>query len=62
MCGGLGEFFGVNPVIFRISWGILCLTAVGLVAYIVAAIMIPSDKGRTEKLPEDEIGPRNLQT
>ena len=42
VCGGLGEYFGVDPAIIRIMWVVFCLICgVGILAYIIAWIIIP---------------------
>jgi phage shock protein PspC (stress-responsive transcriptional regulator) len=42
ICGGLGEYFGIDPVIFRIIWVILLLGAgTGLLAYIIFWLIVP---------------------
>ena len=34
VCGGLGEFFGIDPTIIRLIWAILALLGgTGIVAY-----------------------------
>ncbi len=43
ICGGLGEYFNVDPTILRLVWVIFGCTGAGIVAYILAAIIIPSD-------------------
>ena len=43
VCGGLGEYFNVDPTILRLVWVIFGCTGAGIVAYILAAIIIPSD-------------------
>lgn len=45
VCGGIGEYFNIDPTLIRLAWVILSVpTALfgGLVAYIIAAIIIPS--------------------
>ncbi len=43
VCGGLGEYFGVDPVIVRLLVVVFTLMGgAGLIAYIIAAIIIPS--------------------
>ena len=44
VCGGLGDYFNIDHSIIRILYVLLTLASVGigLVAYIVAAIIIPS--------------------
>lgn len=42
VCGGIGEFFEVDPVVIRLLTVIFTLMGgAGLLAYIIAAIMIP---------------------
>ena len=41
VCGGLGEYLDINPKIIRIIWAILiCAYGTGLLAYIIAAIIL----------------------
>lgn len=55
VCGGLGEYFGVDPVLVRIIAVLAALgPGVGVVAYIVAWIIIPDrplELGPVEKEP-----------
>ncbi len=42
VCGGLGEYFDVDPTLVRLATVLLCLYAgTGLLVYIIAAIIIP---------------------
>jgi len=42
VCGGIGEYFGIDPVIVRILWLIATfLDGIGILAYIIAWIAIP---------------------
>ena len=44
VCGGIGEYFDVDPTLVRLAWVILSLTTAGgggVLAYIIAAIIIP---------------------
>lgn len=43
VCGGIGEYFGIDPTIIRIVWAICAFSGVGIVAYIIAAIVIPDE-------------------
>lgn len=46
VCGGIGEYFNVDPVIIRIIWVIWALVyGTGLLAYLLAALIIPKRKG-----------------
>ena len=43
VCGGIAEYFGVDPTIVRLAWVVFCaLGGSGVLAYIIAAIIIPS--------------------
>ena len=45
VCGGIAEYFEVDPTVIRLAWIILTIiTGVipGLLAYIVSAIVIPN--------------------
>jgi len=45
VCGGLGEYFGIDPTIVRIIWVLLGLMGgSGIIAYIIAWIIIPEEK------------------
>lgn len=43
VCGGVGEFFGIDSTIVRFIWAVCGVMGYGIVAYILAAIIIPSD-------------------
>lgn len=43
VCGGLGEFFGIDPTLIRLGWCVFSFCAgAGIWAYIIAAFIIPS--------------------
>ena len=41
VCGGIGEYLGVDPTLIRLLWAVFACSGTGIVAYIVAAINIP---------------------
>jgi phage shock protein C len=42
VCGGLAEYFDIDPVIPRILWVVLALGAgVGILAYLICWLVIP---------------------
>ncbi len=44
VCGGLGEYFNVDPTIIRLLCVVLmCSAGTGVLAYIVAAIIMPEE-------------------
>jgi phage shock protein C len=49
VCAGLGEYAEVDPTIIRLIWVVFTLLSrgVGLVAYIVAWIIIPEGQNET---------------
>lgn len=42
VCGGIGEYFGIDPTVIRIAWVIFGLCGVGLLAYIICALIMPN--------------------
>lgn len=42
VCGGIAEYFNIDPTLIRLAWVLFCaLGGSGILAYIVAAIIIP---------------------
>ena len=42
VCGGIAEYFDIDPVIIRVLWLVaVCCAGSGLLAYIIALIVIP---------------------
>ncbi len=41
VCGGVGEYFAIDPTLIRLLFVIFGLTGAGILAYIIAAIIIP---------------------
>ena len=42
VCGGIAEYFDIDPTLVRLGWVVFCaLGGSGILAYIVAAIIIP---------------------
>ena len=43
VCGGVAEYFNLDPTLVRLGWVVFCaLGGSGILAYIIAAIIIPS--------------------
>ena len=43
VCGGIAEYFDVDPTLIRLLWLILVLcVGTGILAYIVAALIMPN--------------------
>lgn len=42
VCGGIGEYFDIDPTVVRLAWVILGFCGgVGIWSYIIAAVIIP---------------------
>jgi phage shock protein PspC (stress-responsive transcriptional regulator) len=46
VCGGLAEYFNVDPTIVRLLWILFVLTfGTGVLAYLVAWLIVPTKPG-----------------
>lgn len=43
ICGGLGQYFNIDPVIIRILWVILSFSGGGFLAYLICIFVIPEE-------------------
>ena len=44
VCGGIADYFNIDPTLVRLGWVIFCaLGGSGVLAYIIAAIVMPQD-------------------
>ncbi|NLK09141.1 MAG: PspC domain-containing protein [Firmicutes bacterium] len=45
ICGGIGEYFGIDPTVIRLIWAVFSIATVfpGIIAYAVAWIVIPPE-------------------
>ena len=42
VCGGIAEYFGIDPTVVRLIWALFSLMGgCGILAYIIAAVLIP---------------------
>ena len=41
VCGGIGEYFNIDPTLIRLLWAVLACSGPGILAYIIAAGIIP---------------------
>ena len=45
VCSGIGNYLGVDPTVIRVIWALTCVLAgTGLLAYLICALLIPSDE------------------
>lgn len=43
VCGGIGEYLGVDPTLVRLLWVLLSLQGIGIIGYVIAWIIIPEE-------------------
>lgn len=50
VCGGIAKYFNIDPTVVRLGAAVLTVISVGtgLIAYVVAAIVMPEDPGIVE--------------
>lgn len=43
VCGGIGEYLGIDPTVIRLIWVIFSIASLGtgILAYIIAALIMP---------------------
>ena len=41
VCGGLGEYFNIDPTIIRLLWVVFACSGTGLIVYLIAALIMP---------------------
>lgn len=42
VCGGIAEYFGIDPTVVRLAWALATLFAgTGVLTYIIAALLMP---------------------
>ena len=42
VCSGIAEYFNIDPTVIRLAWAIFCcLGGSGVLAYIIAAVIMP---------------------
>ncbi len=42
VCGGIAEYFNIDPTLVRLVWVLItCFGGAGILAYIIAAVIIP---------------------
>ena len=43
VCGGIGDYLNVDPTVIRLIAAVLAFSGTGVLAYIVAAIIMPEE-------------------
>jgi phage shock protein C len=48
VCGGLGDYFGIDATLVRILWVLLTVVSIGIggiLVYLILALVIPEEPG-----------------
>ena len=52
VCGGIAEFFGIDPTLVRLAWAVMIFFGgSGLLLYIICALIIPTIPGTPTMVP-----------
>lgn len=44
VCGGIAEYLNIDPTVMRLLWIVFfCMAGSGILAYIIAAIVMPNE-------------------
>ena len=43
VCGGMAAYFGIDSTLIRILWAVFACTGAGVVAYIIAILIVPEE-------------------
>jgi len=55
VCGGLGEYLGLDPTVVRIAWVLFVFFGgSGIVVYILCALFMPESSERFNEVPYKE--------
>jgi len=55
VCGGLGEYFNIDPVVIRLIWVVLVIFGgTGIMAYLIAMLIIPKNPDAEPVVEEDK--------
>lgn len=64
VCGGIADYFAIDPTLVRIAWVIFTLMGgAGIIAYIICAIVFPEGQSYNTELNDDEyvVGAKNYE-
>ncbi|MCI8599706.1 MAG: PspC domain-containing protein [Lachnospiraceae bacterium] len=45
ICGGVGEYFNIDPTVIRLIWAVLSIGSLGtgIIVYIIASVIVPEE-------------------
>ena len=65
VCGGLGEYFGIDPTLVRLLFVFFALAGgPGLIAYLIFLIVVPDESSQTsspQPSSEERIDPEKIE-
>ena len=62
VCGGLGEYFDIDPTLIRIGWLLLFFAdGIGILAYILCAIVIPNNPNQMKVYKKETAFERKVE-
>lgn len=53
VCGGIGEYSGIPPILIRLGMILFGFCLIGILVYIVAAVMMPEEPQTDHSEPQD---------
>ena len=54
VCAGISKYFGIDPTLIRLGFAVLtCFSGAGLLAYLIAAFIIPKEKAVVNAASQD---------
>ena len=54
VCAGISKYFGIDPTLIRLGFVVLtCFSGAGLLAYLIAAFIIPKEKAVVNAASQD---------
>ncbi|MEM3547344.1 MAG: PspC domain-containing protein [Candidatus Bathyarchaeia archaeon] len=61
VCGGLGEYLNIDPVVVRLIWVAISLVwGFGIILYIIAALIIPEEPTTASPTPASTNGSKSI--
>ena len=45
VCGRIGEYFRIDATVIRVIWAVFGCTGAGILAYFIAAVIMPQNPG-----------------
>ncbi|MFQ5640280.1 MAG: PspC domain-containing protein [bacterium] len=60
VCGGVAEYFDIDPVMVRVLWAVSCLVqGIGAVLYILGWIIMPENPSQEKRVAKEKVDSKN---